>query len=71
MTQHERIIDYMERFGSITPMDAFNDLGITKLSTRIGELVHDGHPIESEWVEAKNRFGDICKFKRYWLKEDS
>lgn len=70
MTQHERIIDYMERFGSITPMDAFVDLGITKLSTRIGELIHDGHDIQKEKVTAKNRFGEKCSFMRYTLKED-
>lgn len=70
MTQHERIIDYMERFGSITPMDAFFDLGITKLSTRIGELIHDGIAIEKEKVTAKNRFGEDCHFMRYTLKED-
>lgn len=27
MTQHEMIIDYVKEFGSITPMDAFMDLG--------------------------------------------
>lgn len=70
MTQHERIIDYMERFGSITPMDAFVDLGITKLSTRIGELIHDGHDIDKEKVTARNRFGEKCSFMRYTLRED-
>lgn len=42
MSQHERILDYINTFGSISPMEAFNDLGITKLSTRIGEMRADG-----------------------------
>lgn len=71
MTQHERIIEYMRLFGSITPMDAFTDLGITKLSTRIGELMQDGYDIQKEKVTAKNRFGEKCHFMRYTLKEDS
>lgn len=30
MNQHDRIIQYMRDFGSITTLDAFRDLGITK-----------------------------------------
>ena len=71
MTQHERIIEYMRLFGSITPMQAFIDLGITKLSTRIGELIRDGYDIEKEKVTARNRFGEKCSFMRYTLKEES
>ena len=67
MTQHERILDYMDRFGSITPMDAFFDLGITKLATRIGELRQLGVPIESETVDGKNRYGEKARYKRYWM----
>ena len=37
MSQYEMILDYIDRFGSISPMEAFMDLGITKLSTRISE----------------------------------
>lgn len=69
MNQHEAIIDYMRQFGSITPMDAFNDLGITKLSTRIGELVQRGHAIGKRWEQAENRFGKVTHFRRYWLEE--
>ena len=42
MTQREAIIDYITKFGSITPMEAFADLGITKLATRISEMRKDG-----------------------------
>lgn len=66
MTQHERILDYMDRYGSITPMDAIFDLGITKLATRIGELRKLGVPIKSETVEGKNRYGEQARYKRYW-----
>ena len=51
MSQHERILDYITRFGSISPMEAFNDLGITKLSTRISEMRADG--IEFHQVEGR------------------
>ena len=42
MTQHEQILAYMDLCGSITPFDAFRDLGITKLATRISEMTADG-----------------------------
>ena len=41
MTQSERILKYINDFGSITPMQAFGDLGITKLATRISEMRSD------------------------------
>ena len=65
MTQHERILDYIDRFGSITPMDAFMDLGITKLATRIGEISRAGHRIEKKVEFAENRFGQKVHYMRY------
>lgn len=42
MTQKQRILKYLNDFGTITPMQAFHDLGITKLATRISEMKKDG-----------------------------
>lgn len=67
MTQHERIMDYMKCFGSITPMDAFVDLGITKLSTRVGEMIRAGVPIAKQTESAKNRYGEKTYYTRYSL----
>ena len=39
----------MTVFGSITPMDAFSDLGITKLATRVSEMREEGVSIIGEW----------------------
>lgn len=65
MTQHERILDYIERFGSISPMEAFADLGITKLSTRISEMIRNGENIHKERETSKNRFGESVSYMRY------
>ena len=70
MNQHERIYHYLKDFGSITPFQAFADLGITKLSTRIGEMKRKGIKIRSEMVSAKNRYGDKTEFMKYWLGEE-
>lgn len=68
MTQKELIIKYMEDFGSITTIEAFTDLGITKLTTRISELRKDGIIIASKRIDKKNRYGKKVKFNRYWLE---
>ena len=65
MSQHERIMKYIDDFGSITPMQAFLDLGITKLSTRIGEIISRGGRISKTMVSAKNRYGEPVRYMKY------
>ena len=65
MTQNERILKYMDDYGSITPMDAFMDLGITKLATRIGEISRMGHRIEKKVEFTNNRYGQRVHYMRY------
>lgn len=69
MTQREQIIDYLNKFGSITPMEAFADLGITKLATRISEMRKDGKEFKIESVKSTNRFGKTVRYAKYSLKE--
>lgn len=66
MTQGERILRYIDEFGSITPHDAFRDLGITKLATRISELKRDGYRFDQKYEKSKNRYGEPVHFMRYW-----
>lgn len=65
MTQYDRIIDYLDTFGSISPMEAFSDLGITKLATRISEMKRNGIAIVGEMEYSKNRYGQTVHYKRY------
>ena len=64
-TQNEKIIDYMNRFGSITQYEALADLGIMRLASRISDLRRLGYPIVSEFEEVNNRLGEKCRIKRY------
>lgn len=70
LTQNQRIVKYMEEFGSITQLDAIRDLGIMRLGARIWELKRDGVPIESNFVNVKNRYGETVQVKEYMLAED-
>lgn len=66
MTQKALILKYITDFGSITPMQAFADLGITKLSTRISEMrKKDGMKFKIEAVKGKNRYGKPTRYARY------
>ena len=66
-TQAERVLAYIERFGSITQFEALQDLGVMRLASRISELKKNGYPIQSEVVAVKNRFEEDCYIKRYSL----
>ena len=63
--QRDRVLQYMQRFGSITTAEAFFDLGVTRLSARIFELKKDGYKIKSEGLASTNRFGEHCTYARY------
>ena len=66
-TQNERILDYIEEFGSITSLEAMRDLGVMRLASRISDMRERGHNIVSDFVPVKNRFGETCHIKRYRL----
>ena len=69
MTQREAILQYITEFGSITPMQAFADLGITKLATRISEMRKDGMNFNIEMVHMRNRYGKSVSFAKYSFRE--
>lgn len=69
MTQREAILQYIEEFGSITPMQAFGDLSITKLATRISEMRKDGMKFTIEMVNVKNRYGKTVTYAKYSFAE--
>ena len=67
MTQKEMVVKYIKDFGSISPMEAFSDLGITKLATRVSELIRDGENIKKQPEQRMNRYGKKCRYMRYTM----
>lgn len=67
-TQTERIIQYIEDFGSITSWEAFAKLGITRLASRIHDLEDDGYEIDRKTEKTKNRYGEHIHYTRYSLR---
>lgn len=66
----DRVLDYMQTYGSITSMEAFTELGITRLAAHISILKDRGYKISGSMENLKNRWGDEVRFKRYRLVED-
>lgn len=70
-TQAERVLNYMQDFGSITQLEALKDLGVMRLASRISDLKKMGYPIVSNVEAVKNRYDENCYIKRYRLGGDS
>lgn len=67
-TQAARVLQYMKDFGSITQYQALQDLGVMRLASRISELkIKHEIDIDSDFVTVKNRYGEKCSIKRYYL----
>ena len=71
MTQKEAILQYIEDFGSITPMQAYSDLGITKLATRISEMRAEGMEFHIEQIAVNNRYGKVVHFAKYSFPKEA
>ena len=68
MSQESRILDYLAKNGSITQLDAMNDLGVMRLGARVYDLKEHGHNIVTVMVEDVNRYGELTRYARYYLK---
>lgn len=69
ITQRDRVINYIREFGSISSWEAYKDLGVTQLATRIKELKEQGYEFRTEWESSTNRFGEKTDYKRYYLAD--
>lgn len=66
-TQKDMILKYIKDFGSISSWDAYKDLGITQLGTRIFELKQKGYVFTKERIKTKNRYGNDSHYDKYRL----
>ena len=69
-TQCDKVLEYMRRFGSITQLQALQDIGCMRLASRITDLRQQGYPIGRRIKTGKNRYGDSVSFAEYYLIEE-
>ena len=70
-TQEERVLEYINKNGSITLLQAIKDIGVLSLSSRISSLTKQGYPIVGKMVKVSNRWGETCTVKRYYMKPNN
>ena len=69
-TQCEKVLAYMKQFGSITQLQALQDIGCMRLASRISDLRQQGFAIGRRIKTGKNRYGDSVSFAEYYLIEE-
>lgn len=66
-TQCEKVFDYMKANGSITQYEAFIELGIMRLASRISDLKKAGFDIKRTFKKVTSRDGTQTKVAVYSL----
>lgn len=69
MTQKELILKFIADHGSITSYQAYTELGITQLATRVSELKNKGYVFKTEPQSGWNRYGKPTHYVKYCLVE--
>lgn len=62
-----RVLDYIREHDGITSKQAFSEIGVARLSSRIFDLKEQGYPIYDEWITVRNRYGEKCRVKQFRL----
>lgn len=70
MTQTQAVLDILKSGDSISSLEAFQEFGITRLSSIIFSLRQRGYVITSDNIKTTNRFGSTVVFSRYKLESE-
>ena len=68
-TQKDKVLRYIREFGKITSWEAYSQLGVTQLATRIFELKRDGYVFKKKRVNTLNRLQEKTHYDEYMLVE--
>lgn len=70
MTQKEAVLKYMQEHGKITSFEAFNELGVTRLSAVIFDLRKEREVVTYNKYTV-NRYGHGTQYAEYYLKGEA
>ena len=70
LTQCDKVLQFIKVNGSITSMQAFYNLGVTRLAARIADLRERGVGIESKTVSGKAKDGTPIHYSVYSLSHE-
>lgn len=63
-SQNDRVLQYIQRHGSITPMEALKRLGVFRLGARIHDLKHRGERIASVRINRNGKWFSQYEFEK-------
>lgn len=69
-TQRDKVLKYIRDFGKITSWEAYSELGVTQLASRIFELKQEGYIFTKKRINTKNRYGENTHYDEYGLIEN-
>ena len=64
-TQKQDVLDYLLAHGKLTRGEAFYELGVAELSSRIGEIERDGWNVPRETITVTARNGKRVSCMQY------
>ena len=64
-TQRQKILEYLQAGGKLTPIDALGLFGCYRLGARVYELKREGHIIDREMVEVRCKAGHTARVAQY------
>lgn len=69
MTQTQQLIDYLKENGQISPLRAWTELGIYRISEVVRKIraIHGASSIKTEKVTVQNRFGKDVEIGVYHI----
>lgn len=71
LTQRERLIRYMNDFGSISRAEAMQELGIANATARMSEIRRLGYPLRTRTRYGKNRYNEPVHWTEYYLEDNN
>lgn len=71
LSQSERVAQYLGEGGKLTTLNAWQELGISRLAARVYDLKCMGYKVKSTQVPVYNRFGEKCMVAEYELESDN
>lgn len=66
-TMKDRILDHLQKYGTISTWVAIENYGCTRLSHYIW-LLRKEYMINDREITTKNRYGDPVSYKEYWIE---
>ena len=68
MNKETAVLEYMKKTkNGITSLEAIDKFGATRLSAIIFKMKDKGYIIKDRFEECVDRFGNVARYKRYWI----